>query len=227
MLSGTWLFATSWTVVRQAPLSMGFPRQEYWSGLPFPSPGEFLNPGIEPRSPALAGGFFTTVLVHCDVKVKKYQDIRKRVVCVSEQWRKNTLKENYKFYVRKMPWRRKWQPTPVLLPGESHGERSLVGYNPWGRKESDTTKWLHFTSLHGLYIAKWMASTQRTVYLHPWNLYRLCICLVAKEYPWPQIYLICSWEADSFSDTVWAKVCAKSLSSFSLRSSLWMVFFQF
>ena len=43
-----------------------------------------------------------------------------------------------------IPWRRKWQPTPVLLPGKSHGQRSLVGYSPWGRKESDTTEWLHF-----------------------------------------------------------------------------------
>ena len=41
-------------------------------------------------------------------------------------------------------WRRKWQPTPVLLPGKSHGWRSLVGCSPWGRKESDTTEWLHF-----------------------------------------------------------------------------------
>ena len=48
-----------WTVAHQAPLSMGFPRQEYWSGLPFPSPGDLLNPGIEPTSPALAGGVFT------------------------------------------------------------------------------------------------------------------------------------------------------------------------
>ena len=45
--------ATPWTVARQAPLSMGFSRQEYWSGLPFPSPGDLSNPGIEPRSPAL------------------------------------------------------------------------------------------------------------------------------------------------------------------------------
>ena len=43
----------------QAPLFMGFPRQEYWSGLPFPSPGDLLNPGIEPTFPALAGRFFT------------------------------------------------------------------------------------------------------------------------------------------------------------------------
>ena len=56
-------FVTPWTVARQAPLSMGFPRQEYWSGLPFPPPGDLANPGIEPvsvLSPALADGFFTT-----------------------------------------------------------------------------------------------------------------------------------------------------------------------
>ena len=39
-----------------------------------------------------------------------------------------------------MPWRRKWQPTPVFLPGESHGQRSLAGYSPWGHKESDTAE---------------------------------------------------------------------------------------
>ena len=57
------LFATPWTDARQAPLSMGFSRQEYWSGLPFPPPGDLPDPGIEPASlasPALAGGFFTT-----------------------------------------------------------------------------------------------------------------------------------------------------------------------
>ena len=42
--------------------------------------------------------------------------------------------------VRKTPWSRKWQPTPVFLPGEPHGQRSLVGYSPWGHKESDTTE---------------------------------------------------------------------------------------
>ena len=57
------LFAALWTVACQAPLSMGFPRQEYWSGLPCPSPGDLPEPGIEPTSlmsPALAGRFFTT-----------------------------------------------------------------------------------------------------------------------------------------------------------------------
>ena len=50
-----------WTVAHQTSLSMGFPRQEYWSGLPFPSPGDLPNPGIEPTSPALAGTFFTSM----------------------------------------------------------------------------------------------------------------------------------------------------------------------
>ena len=52
-LSRVRLFATSWTVAYQAPLSVGFSRQECWSGLPFPSPGDLPDPGIEPGSPAL------------------------------------------------------------------------------------------------------------------------------------------------------------------------------
>ena len=53
LLSHVRLFTTPWTVVFQALLSMEFSRQEYWSGLPFPSPGDFPKPGIEPGSPAL------------------------------------------------------------------------------------------------------------------------------------------------------------------------------
>ena len=85
-------------IAHQAPLSIGFSRQEYWSGLPFPSPGDLPSAGIEAKSlvsPALAGGFFT-----------------------------NT------------PPRK---PTPVFLPGKFHGQRSLVGYSPWGCKELDMT----------------------------------------------------------------------------------------
>ena len=59
-LSRVQLFATPWTVAYQASPSMGFSRQEYWSGLPFPSPGDLPNLGIEPTSPILADGFFTT-----------------------------------------------------------------------------------------------------------------------------------------------------------------------
>ena len=53
MLSRVRLLATPWTVAHQAPPSMGFSRREYWSGVPFPSPGDLPNPGIEPGSPAL------------------------------------------------------------------------------------------------------------------------------------------------------------------------------
>ena len=63
MLSCVQLFATPWTIACQAPLSMGYSRQEYWSGLPFPPPRDLLDPRIEPfspASPALAGRFFTT-----------------------------------------------------------------------------------------------------------------------------------------------------------------------
>ena len=62
MLSCIRLLAIPCSVACQAPVSMGFPRQEYWNGLPFLPPGDHPNPGIEPESstsPALAGGFFT------------------------------------------------------------------------------------------------------------------------------------------------------------------------
>ena len=54
--------ATPWTIACQAPLSMGFSRQEYWNGLPFPSPGDLPNSGIEPRSPALQADSLPTEL---------------------------------------------------------------------------------------------------------------------------------------------------------------------
>ena len=63
VLSHVRLFATLWTVALQAPLPMGFSRQEFWSGFPFPSPGDLPGPGIEPSSlasPVLGRGFFTT-----------------------------------------------------------------------------------------------------------------------------------------------------------------------
>ena len=60
MLSRVRLFVTLWTVAHQAPLSMGFSRQEYWSGLPFPPPGDLPEPGMEPMTFVFctAGGFF-------------------------------------------------------------------------------------------------------------------------------------------------------------------------
>ena len=67
-------------------------------------------------------------------------------------------------WVGKIPWRRKWHPTPVLLPGKSHGWKSLVGYSPRGRKESDTTERLYFLSF---YSSFWRRKWQPTPVLLP------------------------------------------------------------
>ena len=70
-LSHVRLFATPWTVAYQAPLSMGFSRQEHCSGLPFPSPEDLPNPGIEPRSPALRADALTSEPAGSHVNVNK------------------------------------------------------------------------------------------------------------------------------------------------------------
>ena len=116
LLSHVQLFVTSWTVAHQAPLSMGFSRQEHWSGLPFPSPGDLPNPGIEPRYPALQAGSFPSESSEKPSIMK--MPFRFHRTCGFDPW------------VGKTPWRRKWQPTPVLLPGKSHRQRSLVEYSP-------------------------------------------------------------------------------------------------
>ena len=74
-LSRVRLFATTWTVARQASLSMGFSRQEYWSGLPFPSPEDLPDPGIEPWSPALS---------YC-LSYREAQDIHLQGPCVNPE----------------------------------------------------------------------------------------------------------------------------------------------
>ena len=65
----------------------------------------------------------------------------KRLVCLQ------CGRPGFNPWMGKILWRRQWQPTPVLLSGKSNGRRSLVGYSPWGHKESDTTQRLDFTSL--------------------------------------------------------------------------------
>jgi len=75
-------------------------------------------------------------------------------------------------WVGKIPWRRKWQPTPVFLPGKSHEQRSLVGYIPWGRRESNTTEQLHFLSFFHIYWVHtlWsISSVQSSVVSYLWD----------------------------------------------------------
>ena len=62
-------------------------------------------------------------------------------------------------WVRKIPWRRDWQPTLVVFPGEFHGLRSPVGYSPWGCKESDTTEQLHFLSFFVSTVGKMLSNS--------------------------------------------------------------------
>ena len=71
-------FVTPWTITHEVPLSLEFLRQEYWNGLPFPAPGSLPDPGIEPGSPVLAGGFFTT-----EPPAKPEAKARGRQVCSS------------------------------------------------------------------------------------------------------------------------------------------------
>ena len=66
-------------------------------------------------------------------------------------------------WVRKILWRRKWQPTLVFLPGKFHGWRILIGYSPWGHKESDTTEWLHFHFVNREYICIFILNFLRLV----------------------------------------------------------------
>ena len=69
-------------------------------------------------------------------------------------------------WVRKIPWRKEWQPTPVFLPGEFHGQRSLLGYSPWSCKEFDMTEWLWFSypliSFFILFRKKWRQKDEVT-----------------------------------------------------------------
>ena len=74
-------------------------------------------------------------------------------------------------WVRKIPWRREWLPTPVFLPGEFHGQRSLAGYSPWGCKESDSTE--QITHIH----------THTHTYTHCQNQNTLPISLISMVIP--------------------------------------------
>ena len=122
VLSNVQLLASTWTIAPQAPLPMGFPRLEYWSGLPFPSPGIFLTQGLN---------LCLYHLLHWQVD---------SLYCAIWEARNNSW---HLVNTHICVWRRHWHPTPVLQPGKSHGQRSLVGCSPWGREESDTTERLH------------------------------------------------------------------------------------
>ena len=105
-LSRVQLFATPWTVAHQAPQSMGFSRQEYWSGLPFPSPGDLPNPGIEPKSPTLQADALTSELpgkpqMYSIAKNKFTKEIYvislKEIKCQYKHSENNLARMNFRF----------------------------------------------------------------------------------------------------------------------------------
>ena len=106
---------TDWSL--QAPPSMGFSRQEYWSGVPLPS--------LIPKS---------DWLYSLQLKMEKPGRLQSmRSLSVGHDWATSLWLFTF------VHWRRKWQPTPVFLPGESQGRGSLVGYRLWGHTELDMT----------------------------------------------------------------------------------------
>ena len=120
-------FAAPWTVAHQAPLSSGFPRQEYWRGLPFSSPGDLPKPRIVSETSALTGRCFTIEPWIWRLARLPWWLSGKESAC-------QCRRHQFDPWVRKIPWRRKWQPPSVFLPGKSHGRRSLVGFSPWPPK---------------------------------------------------------------------------------------------
>ena len=124
---------------------MGSSRQNYWSGFPFSSLEFLPDSGIEPGSPTLQADALPPEPPGKPVLIS-----RPKAGCRGfpggasgkESACKCTRHKRRKFdpWVGKIPWRRAWQPTPVFLPGESYGQRSLVGYSPQDHEESDTTE---------------------------------------------------------------------------------------
>ena len=111
---------------------------------PWNSPGQntgvdslSLLQGVFPTQGENPGHAYTDSAIIC-MKVDLPNGSDSKSIC----WQWERL--GFDPWVGKIPWRRKWQSTPVLLPGKSHGQRSLVGYSPRGCKESDTTERLHF-----------------------------------------------------------------------------------
>ena len=121
---------------------MGFSRQEYWSGLLFPSPGDLPDTGIKPTSPALAGGFFTTEPPgksgndngdsHYGLGFPGGSVIKNPPANAGDVGSIPGLGRS--------PGEGNGNPLQHYCPEKSHGQRSLVGYSLWGRKEPDTTE---------------------------------------------------------------------------------------
>ena len=111
---------------------MEFPRPEYWSGQPFPSPGDLPSPGIEPRSPTLQVDFLPVGSLSLLQQIFQNPGIGPGSPALQAESLPADLPGRPKCsQKRRVTWRRKWQHSPLFLPEESHGQRTLVGYSPW------------------------------------------------------------------------------------------------
>ena len=126
------------------------------------------------------------------------------------RWLKNlpTMQEIWVWSLGwKIPWRREWQPTPVFLPGEFHGQRSLDSYSLWGRKESDTTEWLTHTHTEthththtqgtSYYKYRHSHSLKRDIADRPFTVLGMFLPLWL-QFSWSACVLCCSVASDSF-----------------------------
>ena len=116
-------------------------------------------------------------------------------------------------WVGKIPWRRVWQTTPVFLPGESHGQRSPVGYSPWGRKESDRTEQLTLSLSQAKH---WTKCLQRN--------YKTAITLHHRDYNWVELGLKRDLKDNPGSSHTQAHPGAKTLPVTPLK---WLPFIHF
>ena len=145
MLNHVWLLVTPWTVAGQAPLFMGFSRQKYWSGLPFPPPGDLPDNSIKNGKVILK----SWPIFLCTRKSGVEQVLGLIWWLSGKESACQCRRCGFDLWVRKIPWGRKWQPTAVFFHGELHGQRSLVGHSPWGRKGPDTAEWLNNNNKSG------------------------------------------------------------------------------
>ena len=130
----------------------GISQARIWNGLLFPSPGDLPDPGIKPKSPALQADSLPSEPTGPSQVVL----VVKEPTCQCRRGKRR----GFDPWVRRIPWRTKWLPTPAFLPGKFHGQRSLAGYGPWGHKQSDMNVGLRTHScipisgvrLNGLFI---------------------------------------------------------------------------
>ena len=137
-LSRVQLLATPWTAARQGPPTMGFSGQEYWNGMPLSllSYKSFCSRPVSRPPRYLWNLYFRNT-----VDIAKLES---RFIVShfpggtsgkgsASQYRRHR-RSGFDPWVRKIPWRREWQPTPVFLPGKFHGRKSLAGFSPWCRR---------------------------------------------------------------------------------------------